>query len=206
MGGCTRCVGRQHGSALGMGQASRVAHLDQHRRQPTSTTTRSHGDKTTYPLYIHIATFAESSHAQLYRSPGPCSRAVAMSAPPQGQAPPGQQPLQLLKVDDVPKLQSLNEDLKQKYRPIFQQLWNTIGTKTPGGPEHTQARTKLQEFSQKLIAQERVSVPASHAQGLHTDCSSRHSVNESSRTPHSRTKQRVGNRHSPPRRPSRIHS
>ncbi|KAJ4347070.1 uncharacterized protein N0V89_011006 [Didymosphaeria variabile] len=79
-----------------------------------------------------------------------------MSAQPQGQAPTGQQqPMQLLKVDDVPKLQSLNEDLKQKYRPIFQQLWNTASTKPAGSPEHTQARTKLQEFSQKLIAQER---------------------------------------------------
>lgn len=92
-----------------------------------------------------------------------------MSAQPQGQqAPAGQQQqMQLLKVDDVPKLQSLNEDLKQKYRPIFQQLWNTVTTKPAGSPEHTQARTKLQEFSQKLIAQERVSRSCSY---------SRHSV------------------------------
>ena len=93
--------------------------------------------------------------------------------PPQG--PPAaagqqqtQQGHQLLKADDVLKLQSLSEDLKQKYRPIFHQLWNTVTTK-PAGPENSQARAKLQEFSQKLIAQERVSclftsffVPTSH--------------------------------------------
>ncbi|KAJ4303610.1 hypothetical protein N0V90_002509 [Kalmusia sp. IMI 367209] len=80
-----------------------------------------------------------------------------MSTQPQGpQGATGQQQApQLLKADDVPKLQSLSEDLKQKYRPIFHQLWTTIQTKPAGSPEHTQARQKLQEFSQKLIAQER---------------------------------------------------
>ncbi|KAL5424270.1 hypothetical protein PMIN04_003329 [Paraphaeosphaeria minitans] len=77
-----------------------------------------------------------------------------MSAP--SQAPAGQQQqMQLLKVDDVPKLLSLNDDLKQKYKPIFQQLWSVIHTKTAGTQDHIAARTKLQEFSQRLIAQER---------------------------------------------------
>lgn len=87
--------------------------------------------------------------------------------PPQGPQPTGsqqqqqqqQQSLQLLKADDVLKLQHLNEDVKQKYRPIFQQLWNTVSTKPAGSPEHSQARSKLQEFSQKLIGAERVSRP-----------------------------------------------
>ena len=65
--------------------------------------------------------------------------------------------MQLLKVEDVPKLLSLNDDLKQKYKPIFQQLWAAINAKTPGTQDHTTARAKLQEFSQRLIAQERVS-------------------------------------------------
>ncbi|KAF2445595.1 hypothetical protein P171DRAFT_454154 [Karstenula rhodostoma CBS 690.94] len=77
-----------------------------------------------------------------------------MSAQPQ--APAGQQQqMQLLKVDDVPKLLSLNDDLKQKYKPIFQQLWGVIQTKPAGSQDHTAARTKLQEISQRLIAQER---------------------------------------------------
>lgn len=81
--------------------------------------------------------------------------------PPQGSQPSGgqQQPSQLLKADDVLKLQHLSDDLKQKYRPIFVQLWNTATTKPAGSPEHTQARSKLQEFSQKLIVNERVSPP-----------------------------------------------
>jgi hypothetical protein len=77
-----------------------------------------------------------------------------------GQQQPQQQGHQLLKADDVLKLQSLSEDLKQKYRPIFHQLWNTVTTKPTGTPENTQARAKLQEFSQKLIAQERVGLPS----------------------------------------------
>ena len=106
-----------------------------------------------YCRVTHV-TFAGSEHA----------RVVTMSGqPPQG--PPAatgqQQPQghQLLKADDVLKLQSLSEDLKQKYRPIIHQLWNTVTTKPAGTPEHSQARSKLQEFSQKLIAQERVSHP-----------------------------------------------
>lgn len=81
-----------------------------------------------------------------------------MSAqPPQGpQGAGGPQASKLLKAEDVPKLQHLNEDLKQKYRPIFHQLWTTFQTKPAGSPEHTQARQKLQEFSSKLIAQEMV--------------------------------------------------
>lgn len=83
--------------------------------------------------------------------------------PTQGSQPTTgqQQALQLLKADDVLKLQHLSDDLKQKYRPIFQQLWNTVQNKPAGGPEHSQARSKLQEFSQKLITAERVSRPPS---------------------------------------------
>ncbi|KAF2639962.1 hypothetical protein P280DRAFT_469704 [Massarina eburnea CBS 473.64] len=80
-----------------------------------------------------------------------------MSNPPsQGAAPPQQQQgMQLLKTDDIPKLQCLNNDMKQKYRPIVQNLWQIIQTKPQGSAEYTQARAKLQDWSQKLIAQER---------------------------------------------------
>ncbi|PSN64377.1 hypothetical protein BS50DRAFT_498432 [Corynespora cassiicola Philippines] len=75
-----------------------------------------------------------------------------MSNPqPQG----GQAGQQLLKAGDVPKLQHLSNDTKQKYQPLLQNLWNIMHSKQPNTPEYAQARAKLQEWSQKLIQQER---------------------------------------------------
>lgn len=74
----------------------------------------------------------------------------ATGAPPQQQTPP-----QLLKAEDVPKLQCLSDDMKQKYRPVVHNLWSIMQTKPQGSVEHNQARQKLQDWSSKLIAQER---------------------------------------------------
>jgi transcription initiation factor TFIID subunit 12 len=69
-----------------------------------------------------------------------------------GAAPPQQQ---LLKADDIPKLQCLSDDMKQKYRPVVQNLWTIMQTKPTGSVEYNQARQKVQDWSSKLIAQER---------------------------------------------------
>ncbi|KAF2268444.1 hypothetical protein CC78DRAFT_565346 [Lojkania enalia] len=83
----------------------------------------------------------------------------------QGSQAPGQpQQQQMLKPDDLPKLQSLNEDQKQKYRPVLANFWQLIQTKAPNSPEHQQARAKLAEWSSKLIQQERT-FRAKKAQG-----------------------------------------
>ncbi|KAF2115494.1 transcription initiation factor TFIID subunit A-domain-containing protein [Lophiotrema nucula] len=77
---------------------------------------------------------------------------------PQAQGSQPQQPqqnVQLLKADDLPKLQSLSDDLRQKYRPVLQNFWALMQAKPLASPEHQQARAKLQEWSSKLIAQER---------------------------------------------------
>jgi hypothetical protein len=82
-----------------------------------------------------------------------------MSNPPaqgsQGPLQQGQGQVQLLKADDLSKLRCLSEDQKQKYRPVVQNFWYMLQTKPSGSTEHTQARQKLQEWSQKLILQER---------------------------------------------------
>lgn len=83
---------------------------------------------------------------------------MSASAPQgsQGPAQPQQQQgVQLLKADDLLKLQCLNEDMKQKYRPVLQNFWAMLQQKPQGSPEYQQARQKLQEWSSKLIAQER---------------------------------------------------
>jgi len=72
-----------------------------------------------------------------------------------GAAPQQQAGTQLLKAEDVPKLQCLSDDMKQKYRPVVNNLWNIMQTKPPGSVEHNQARQKLQDWSSSLIAQER---------------------------------------------------
>jgi transcription initiation factor TFIID subunit 12 len=78
-----------------------------------------------------------------------------MSNPQQPQVPQGQQQPQLLKPDDLAKLQCLSDDQKQKYRPVLQNFWSMMQTKPAGTPEHNQASSKLREWSSKLIAQER---------------------------------------------------
>ncbi|CAO2654461.1 Nn.00g111940.m01.CDS01 [Neocucurbitaria sp. VM-36] len=67
----------------------------------------------------------------------------------------GQRPQQPLRADDILKLQSLPDDEKQKYRLIMQNFWNMIQQHPQGSPEHTTARQKLSEWSQKFIARER---------------------------------------------------
>ena len=82
-----------------------------------------------------------------------------MSNPgPQPQGPQGapQQNPQLLKPEDVLKLTGLNDEQKTKYRPAVASLWAMIQGKPEDSPERISAHTKLAEFSQKLIGQERL--------------------------------------------------
>lgn len=62
---------------------------------------------------------------------------------------------QLLKAEDVPKLQCLSEEQKQKYRPVVDNLWNIMQMQPQGSVEHNQVRQRLQDWSTKLITQER---------------------------------------------------
>ncbi|KAF1930247.1 uncharacterized protein M421DRAFT_58267 [Didymella exigua CBS 183.55] len=82
-----------------------------------------------------------------------------MSTQPQaggaGQQQQQQQGPKLLKADDILRLQCLTDDEKQKYRLLMHNTWNMFNNATPGSPEQTQARTTLQQFSQKFIARER---------------------------------------------------
>ncbi|KAH8689227.1 transcription initiation factor TFIID subunit A-domain-containing protein [Phaeosphaeriaceae sp. PMI808] len=73
------------------------------------------------------------------------------------QAAGGQQPQQpqLLRADDMLKLQCLPDDEKQKYRLIMMNFWNMTQEHAAGSPEHTNARQKLTEWSQKFIYRER---------------------------------------------------
>ncbi|KAI4710391.1 hypothetical protein J4E89_004846 [Alternaria sp. Ai002NY15] len=66
-----------------------------------------------------------------------------------------QQGQQLLRPDDILKLQCLPEDEKQKYRLIMQSSWNIFNNNPPGSQENTTARQKLTDWSQKFIARER---------------------------------------------------
>ncbi|KAL6707794.1 hypothetical protein ACN47E_003694 [Coniothyrium glycines] len=79
---------------------------------------------------------------------------VPVQAQPQ-QAAGGQQQPSLLRADDILKLQCLPDDEKQKYRLIMQNFWNMVSQHPPGSQEHTTARQKLAESSQKFIARER---------------------------------------------------
>jgi hypothetical protein len=71
------------------------------------------------------------------------------------QASGGQQSQQLLRPDDILKLQCLPEDEKQKYRLIMQNFWSICNNNPPGSQENTNARQKLTEWSQKFIGRER---------------------------------------------------
>jgi len=79
-----------------------------------------------------------------------------MSSQPQ-QPQAGQQPQQqsLLKAADILKLQCLTGDEKQKYQLAMQNFWSMAEQSTPGSPEHTTARQRLAEFSQRFITRER---------------------------------------------------
>ncbi|KAF2819565.1 hypothetical protein CC86DRAFT_398577 [Ophiobolus disseminans] len=66
-----------------------------------------------------------------------------------------QQPQQLLRADDILKLQCLPEDEKQKYRLIMMNFWNISNNNPAGSTEHTTARQKLVEWSTKFIYRER---------------------------------------------------
>ncbi|KAF2739392.1 hypothetical protein EJ04DRAFT_310471 [Polyplosphaeria fusca] len=67
----------------------------------------------------------------------------------------GQQQPSMLKAEDLAKLQSLNEDQKQKYRPVLQNFWAMLQNKPQGSVEYQTARAKLSEWSARLINQER---------------------------------------------------
>ncbi|KAA8626716.1 Transcription initiation factor TFIID protein [Pyrenophora tritici-repentis] len=71
------------------------------------------------------------------------------------QASGGQQAQQLLRPDDILKLQCLPDDEKQKYRLIMQNFWTICNQHQQGSPENTNARQKLAEWSQKFITRER---------------------------------------------------
>ncbi|ENI00046.1 hypothetical protein COCC4DRAFT_75994 [Bipolaris maydis ATCC 48331] len=93
-------------------------------------------------------TISEDSH----------SAALTMSESqpqPQQQQPNSGQQQQLLRPDDILKLQCLPEDEKQKYRLIMQNFWNICNTHQQGSQENTNARQKLTEWSQKFITRER---------------------------------------------------
>ncbi|RAQ99618.1 transcription initiation factor TFIID subunit 12 [Stemphylium lycopersici] len=81
------------------------------------------------------------------------SAALTMSdSQPQQQSNGGQQ---LLRPDDILKLQCLPEDEKQKYRLIMQNFWTICNQHPQGSQENTNARQKLTEWSQKFITRER---------------------------------------------------
>jgi hypothetical protein len=71
------------------------------------------------------------------------------------QAGRGQQPQQPLRADDILKLQSFTDDEKQKYRQVMLNFWNMTQQYAQGTSEHTTARQKLNEYSQKFIFRER---------------------------------------------------
>ncbi|KAF2878141.1 hypothetical protein BDV95DRAFT_533299 [Massariosphaeria phaeospora] len=83
--------------------------------------------------------------------------AATMSNPqPQGsQGAARPAPPQVLKAEDIAKLLHLSDDSKQKYRPVLQNFWHMINSKPPNSPEWLQARQKLEEWSGRLIQQER---------------------------------------------------
>jgi hypothetical protein len=74
---------------------------------------------------------------------------------PQAQQAAGGQPSQTMRPDDILRLQCLSEDERQKYRQIMMNFWNMTQQHAAGTSEHTTARTKLFEYSQKFIARER---------------------------------------------------
>ncbi|KAL5118421.1 hypothetical protein ACEQ8H_003597 [Pleosporales sp. CAS-2024a] len=71
------------------------------------------------------------------------------------QAAGGQQTAQLMRPDDILRLQCLSEDERQKYRQIMMNFWSMTQQHAQGTSEHTTARAKLFEYSQKFIARER---------------------------------------------------
>ncbi|EAT89765.1 hypothetical protein HBH56_019360 [Parastagonospora nodorum] len=73
----------------------------------------------------------------------------------QGQQAPGGQAAQLMRPDDILRLQCLSEDERQKYRQIMMNFWNMTQHHAQGTSEHTTARAKLFEYSQKFITRER---------------------------------------------------
>jgi hypothetical protein len=74
---------------------------------------------------------------------------------PQAQQAAGGQQAQMMRPDDILRLQCLTEDERQKYRQIMMNFWNMTQQHAAGTSEHTTARQKLFEYSQKFIARER---------------------------------------------------
>jgi hypothetical protein len=75
--------------------------------------------------------------------------------PPQAQQPQQPQQPQLMRPDDILRLQSLNDDERQKYRQAMVNFWSMTQQHAAGTPEHSTARQKIFEYSQKFIARER---------------------------------------------------
>jgi hypothetical protein len=73
----------------------------------------------------------------------------------QAQQAAGGQPSQTMRPDDILRLQCLTEDERQKYRQVMMNFWNMTQQHAAGTSEHTTARQKLFEYSQKFIARER---------------------------------------------------
>ena len=84
----------------------------------------------------------------------PAALTMADSQPQQASGG-GQQGQQLLRPDDILKLQCLPDDEKQKYRLIMQNFWTIFNQHQQGSQENTNARQKLAEWSQKFITRER---------------------------------------------------
>jgi hypothetical protein len=63
---------------------------------------------------------------------------------------------QLLRAEDVLKLTCINDGQKTKYKPLVSSLWSIMESKPQDSQEHRQARTRLTEWSLKLITQERI--------------------------------------------------
>ena len=70
-------------------------------------------------------------------------------------APVAQQKKELLRPDDVLKLQHLSEDEKQKYRGIMMEFWIRYQEEALGTPAKAEALEKLAELSSMLILHER---------------------------------------------------
>lgn len=148
-----------------------VGGLALHEPQPQSSSLRSSNfTRGTPSLCARIRSIAPSTRlaqpylprAHLAHSLENLDRAVRESAAltmtdqpqqPSGQQQPQQQ--QLLRPDDILKLQCLPEDEKQKYRLIMQNFWTICNQHPVGSQENTNARQKLAESSQKFITRER---------------------------------------------------
>lgn len=71
------------------------------------------------------------------------------SQPPQGQGQ--QQPVQLLRPENMRTIQCLNVQERQRYEEGLQTLWLKIEQNPPESQEHQQAKLKVAEFSRMVV-------------------------------------------------------